>query len=72
MTTSLNHGDIIMGQHMWNLMVTTNQKPIIETQQQQQKEPNHTRKKIIKIQREEVLNRGRTSKITEKQVIKWQ
>ena len=53
-------------------MVTTNQKPIIETQQQQQKEPNHTRKKIIKIQREEVLNRGRTSKITEKQVIKWQ
>ena len=37
MTKSLNHGDIIMGQHMWNLMVTKNQKPIIETQQQQQK-----------------------------------
>lgn len=41
-------------------MVTTNEKPIIETQQQQQKELNHTRKKIIKTQREEVLKRGRT------------
>ena len=51
MTTSLNHGDIIMGHHMWNFMVTTNKKLIIETQQQQ-KEPNHTRKKIIKTQKE--------------------
>ena len=55
-------------------MVTTNQKPTINTQKLERKEHKHTTKENHQITREETKRKKgqRTTKTTRKQVIKWQ
>ena len=65
-----NYGSIYM-----NPMVTTNQKPTIDTQKLRRKELKHTTKENHQITMGETKRRNeqrRTTKTTGKQVIKWQ
>ena len=56
-----------------DLMVTTNQKPIIEAQMKKRKESKHNTKDSHQILRERSKRRTtRTIKTTRKQATKWQ
>ena len=59
---------------MQNLMVTTNQKPIIDAQMKKRKESKHNTKDSHQILRERSKRRRttRTIKTTRKQATKWQ
>ena len=66
---------IVIGQHM-STMVTTNQKPTIDTQKLERTEHKHTTKENHQTTSEETKRRrneqGRITKTTRKQLIKWQ
>ena len=57
-----------------NTIVTTNQKPVIDTKKPETKEHRYTTKKIIKPQRNKIKKKQkqRTSKTVGYQAIKWQ
>ena len=63
-----------MGQHM-NPVVTTNQKPTIDTSKPKSKEPKNTTEENHQTKMGETKRRNKhrkTTKTTGKQVIKWQ
>ena len=73
MTYTLKQVDIVMGQHTWTPMVTTNQKHRTDPQKPKSIKPKAKSilPKKIKPQKER-RNEQRTTKTTGKQELKWQ
>ena len=71
MTSNLEQVDRSLGQHIWTLMVTTNQKPTVDTHKLERRENKHTTNEDHQSTREEIVRR-RKHRRTGKHLINWQ